>query len=100
MDGSWLEWTLGVMFFTVYIFCIFTVCMITFKKGHMILGILGIFMPILWLIGAVLPARRGSSFDVAQQQYYRQAATAAPVTAATVPPVSPPPAAPPPAQAG
>ena len=100
MDGSWLEWTLGVMFFTVYIFCIFTVCMITFQKGRWVLGIAGIFLPILWLIGAILPARRGSTYDVAQQSYYRQAATATPVTAAPVPPVAPPPAAPPPAQAG
>jgi hypothetical protein len=75
MDGSWLEWTLGVMFFTVYIFCIFTVCMITFQKGRWVLGIAGIFLPILWLIGAILPPRRGSRYDIAQQSFYRQAAT-------------------------
>ncbi len=87
MDGSWLEWTLGVMFFTVYIFCIFTVCMITFQKGRWLLGILGIFMPFLWLIGAILPPRRGSTYDLAQQAYYRQIA---PQVAS---PAAPPPAA-------
>ena len=83
MDGSWLEWSLGVLFFSFYIMCIFTVCMITFQKGRWVLGILGIFMPLLWLIGAILPPRRGSSYDVAQQSYYRQ--TAAPVAPSTAP---------------
>jgi hypothetical protein len=87
MDGSWLEWTLGVMFFKVYIFCIFTVCMITFQKGRWLLGILGIFLPILWLIGAILPPRRGSKYDIAQQSFYRQGATqtAAPAAPPTAP---------------
>jgi len=85
MDGSWLEWTLGVMFFTVYIFCIFTVCMITFQKGRWVLGIAGIFLPILWLIGAILPPRRGSRYDIAQQSFYRQGATQTSVPPAPVP---------------
>ena len=38
-----------------YVTCIFTVAAITFRNGHWILGILGIFFPVLWLIGAVLP---------------------------------------------
>src|SRR3954467_8082869 len=72
MDGSWLEWVLGVLFFTLYIVCIFTVCMITFQKGRWVLGIVGILLPFLWLIGAILPPRKGSRYDVAQQMAYRQ----------------------------
>ncbi len=30
------------------------------------LGIVGIFLPILWLIGAILPAKRGSRYEVQQ----------------------------------
>jgi hypothetical protein len=45
----------------IYIFCIFTVALITFQKGHFVLGILGIFLPFLWLIGAVLPDRNNRS---------------------------------------
>jgi hypothetical protein len=30
------------------------------------LGIVGIFLPFLWLIGAILPAKRGSRFEVEQ----------------------------------
>jgi hypothetical protein len=85
MDGSWLEWTLGVLFFSFYILCIFTVCMITFQKGRWVLGILGIFMPFLWLIGAILPPRRGSTYDIAQQTYYRQAATQTAASPAPLP---------------
>jgi len=48
------------MFAMMYIACLFTVCMLTFKKGHTLLGILGIFLPLPWLIGACLPAKHGS----------------------------------------
>ena len=72
----WWEWLLGVVLFTFYIICLFTVCPLTFEKGHTILGIVGIFMPFLWLIGAIMPAKPGSRFDEAQRNQYR-------VTAAT-----------------
>ena len=62
----WFTWTFGVLFFTLYIVCLFTVCMLTFRKGYILLGILGIIFPILWLIGAILPAKRGSSFEMQQ----------------------------------
>ena len=53
---AFLSFTLTCM----YIACLFTVCMLTFKKGHTLLGIIGIFIPLLWLIGACLPAKHGS----------------------------------------
>ena len=43
----------------------------TFKKGYTILGIVGIFLPFLWLIGAVLPAKEGSRHDIAQRTMYQ-----------------------------
>ena len=61
---GWFFWS---VFFFFYIMCLFTVCLYTFRKGHFVLGIIGIFFPILWLIGAVLPAKRGSQFEVDQQ---------------------------------
>lgn len=60
----WLTWTFGILFFTLYIVCLFTVCVLTFRKGYIVLGIIGIFFPILWLIGAILPAKRGSAYQV------------------------------------
>ena len=64
---SWLEWMLGFMLFSFYITCIFTVCSITFQKGRTLLGIVGIFVPFLWLIGAILPAKPGSRYELGQQ---------------------------------
>jgi hypothetical protein len=61
----------AVLFFVLYIFCLFTVCGLTFRKGHTLLGILGIFLPFLWLIGAVLPPRPGSPFEMQQAARYR-----------------------------
>jgi hypothetical protein len=68
---SWLEWTLGIILVTFYIMCLFTVCMMTFQKGRNILGIIGIFFPFLWLIGAFLPAKPGSRWELSQQMAAR-----------------------------
>jgi hypothetical protein len=68
---STLEWIFSVTLFTLYIFLLFTVCALTFRKGHTVLGIVGIFLPILWLIGAILPAKRGSRYDVEQSMRYQ-----------------------------
>jgi hypothetical protein len=66
-----MEWTLGIALFSIYIVCLFTVCSLTFSKGYTVLGIIGIFFPILWLIGAILPAKKGSRHDIAQQMQYQ-----------------------------
>jgi hypothetical protein len=55
-----LEWVLSITLFVMYWWLVFTVAVLTFRKGHTVLGILGIFFPFLWLIGAILPAKRGS----------------------------------------
>ena len=66
-----LEWILAVALFSIYVVCLFTVCSLTFSKGYVVLGIVGIFLPFLWLIGAILPAKQGSRYDIAQQIQYR-----------------------------
>jgi hypothetical protein len=55
---------LGLGLLAIYVALLFTVCALTFKKGRMWLAIAGIFLPILWLIGAILPAKPGSPYDV------------------------------------
>lgn len=64
---DWWEWLLWALLVSFYIVCLFTVCRLTFQKGHTLLGIVGIFVPFLWLIGAILPAKPGSRFDIEQQ---------------------------------
>ena len=55
---SGLDWffttTLGIL----YLALLFTVAIVTFRKGHWVLGLFGFLIPILWLIGAILPSRR------------------------------------------
>jgi hypothetical protein len=55
---SGVGWFFSIGLGVLYLVLLFTVAVMTFRKGHWILGIIGIFFPILWLIGAVLPARR------------------------------------------
>jgi hypothetical protein len=71
---SWWQWFAWMIVFMFYISCLFTVCGLTFQKGYTVLGIVGIFLPFLWLIGAILPAKPGSRFEVAQQMAVQQQA--------------------------
>jgi hypothetical protein len=67
---STLDWILSAILFATYFFLIFTVCFLTFQKGHILLGIFGIFVPFLWLIGAILPAREGSRYAMQESMRY------------------------------
>ncbi len=42
----------------IYVVLIFTLGILSFRKGHWVLGLIGFIFPVLWLIGALLPARR------------------------------------------
>lgn len=42
----------------IYLVLIFTLALMTFRKGHWVLGIIGFIFPFLWLIGAIMPSRR------------------------------------------
>ena len=44
----------------IYLVLLFTLAVMTFRKGYWVLGIIGFFFPVLWLIGAILPGRRYS----------------------------------------
>jgi hypothetical protein len=46
-------WGLGIL----YLVLVATLAVMTFRKGHWVLGLIGFIFPILWLIGAVLPSR-------------------------------------------
>jgi hypothetical protein len=68
---AWWDWIVWVTLFTLYITALFTVALLTFRKGRIVLGIVGIFFPFLWLIGAILPAKEGSQYQV-NQAYVNQ----------------------------
>jgi hypothetical protein len=69
---AWFDWLLWFLIVSLYITCLFTVCAMTFRKGYTILGIVGIFLPILWLIGAFLPAKKGSRQEINEQITYQR----------------------------
>jgi hypothetical protein len=54
MSGT--GWAISMSILYVVLVC--TIALLTFRKGHWVLGLLGFVFPILWLIGAVMPARR------------------------------------------
>ena len=53
MSALGWSFTLGI-----YLVLLFTVAVLTFRKGHWVLGLIGLVFPVLWLIGAVLPDLR------------------------------------------
>jgi cadmium resistance protein CadD (predicted permease) len=54
MSGAGWYIGLGVL----YLVLLFTLAVLTFRKGHWVLGLIGIIFPILWIIGAILPPKR------------------------------------------
>jgi hypothetical protein len=38
----------------IYLVLIFTLGVLTIRKGHWVLFVIGIFVPLLWLIGALM----------------------------------------------
>ena len=45
---------LAILYFVLLI----TLGVMTLRKGHWVMFILGIFMPLFWIIGAVIPPAR------------------------------------------
>ena len=54
MSGTF--WAIGGIILYLVLLC--TLAVLSFRKGHWVLGLIGFIFPILWLIGAILPARR------------------------------------------
>jgi hypothetical protein len=49
-----MEWViLGIIYFLLFI----TLGIITIRKGHWVMFIIGIFIPLFWIIGALMPPR-------------------------------------------
>ncbi len=53
MSGMGWGITAGIIYFVLLV--VFAV--LSFRKGHWVLGLLGFIFPILWIIGAILPSR-------------------------------------------
>jgi hypothetical protein len=51
-------WGIGFGGFFLYLILVFTLGLMTLRKGHWVMFIVGIFIPVFWLIGALIPATR------------------------------------------
>ena len=47
-------WILGIL----YLILLLTLGVISIRNGHWVMFIIGIFIPLFWLIGALMPPRR------------------------------------------
>ena len=51
----------GALFFlwsVVYIVLLITLGIMSIRKGHWVMFVVGLFIPLFWLIGALMPRRR------------------------------------------
>jgi len=53
MAGTGWYFLLGI----VYLVLLFTLAVLSFRKGHWVLGLFGFIFPLLWIVGALLPDR-------------------------------------------
>ena len=44
----------GILYFVLFV----SLGVMSIRKGHWIMFIVGVFIPIFWLIGALIPSRR------------------------------------------
>ena len=52
-SGAWVALSI------LYVVLLIVLGITSLKKGHWIMFLLGIFLPIFWIIGALLPPTRG-----------------------------------------
>ena len=48
---------LGVLLGCIYLVLLFVFAVLSFRKGHWVLGLIGFVFPVLWIVGAMLPSR-------------------------------------------
>jgi hypothetical protein len=48
----------GIGFGVLYLVLMITLGIVTLRKGHWVMFIVGFFLPIFWLIGALIPPTR------------------------------------------
>jgi hypothetical protein len=50
-------WTGGLLFF-LYLALLISLGLTTIRKGHLFMFVLGFFLPIFWIVGALTPSAR------------------------------------------
>ncbi|HVR05837.1 MAG TPA: hypothetical protein VMS02_07325, partial [Solirubrobacteraceae bacterium] len=47
----------GVLLGAIYIVLLITLGIISIRKGHWVMFLIGIFIPLFWIVGALLPPK-------------------------------------------
>jgi len=50
--------TLGLLLGILWLVLLITLGVMSLRKGHWVMFIVGLFVPIFWIIGALIPPRR------------------------------------------
>ncbi len=50
----------GILLGAIYVVLLITLGILSIRKGHWIMFLIGIFIPLFWIIGALLPPTRGT----------------------------------------
>ncbi len=50
----------SVLLGAIYVVLLITLGILSIRKGHWVMFIIGIFIPLFWIIGALLPPTRGA----------------------------------------
>jgi len=48
---------MALLFGSIYIVLLVTLGIMSIRKGHWVMFIIGLFIPLFWLIGALMPRR-------------------------------------------
>ena len=56
--ASGFAWTMLVILYFVLLVTLGVMCI---RKGHWVMFIVGIFLPIFWIIGAIMPPKVGAA---------------------------------------
>jgi hypothetical protein len=54
-------WGIGAGGVILYLVLLFVLGMTCLRKGHWVMFIIGIFIPLFWIIGAVIPPARAAT---------------------------------------
>jgi uncharacterized membrane protein len=66
------EILLFTMFGFIYLAVVLTLGLATYRRGRKVLFFVGFLMPLLWLLGAILPAKKGSKYEHQQDAYWQK----------------------------
>ena len=50
-----MSWGFGIGLFAIYVVLLITLGVMTLRRGHWVMFIVGFVMPLFWLIGALMP---------------------------------------------